>query len=235
MHRGGRAGLLVTGATLGIVLATAGAPAASSPDTSQRASSIFYEKVDGYLRGYPGDCPRAEAPQDPLVCHEVILTAYRVGSSDTTKAPPKATWVLEVVRHTLSFPGGGGEPAESDVVTGFTETPVVSFDQQHLSGAHLVADDVPMSDGSTLDVDATWVATSDRLLDGNDGPATEEAGLVHHLKGDCLNAVNQAHQKYRLAHVHALLDGVPSDDISIFAFLAYNHFIYQEVHPAGCV
>lgn len=232
-YAGGRARVLVIGATLGVVVAMAGT-AAAAPTTSDGTSTHFYEKVDGYLQGYPGDCPPAEAPQDPLVCHEVVLTAFRVGTNETTIAPPKASWVLIVLRHTLSFPGGGGEPTESDVVEGFSEDPVVTFDQQHLSAARVVADDVPMTDGSTLDVDATWTATSDRLHYGNDGPAIAEGGLVHHLKGGCLNSVNQAHQKYRLAHVHAILDGTPSDDLSMFAFIAYNHFTYLEVHPQGC-
>jgi hypothetical protein len=222
--------------TLAVIAALAAALGSAAPSDagSKRSSSIFYEKVDGFLQGYPGNCPPAEAPQNPFVCHETILSAFRVGGTDTTKAPPKATWVLSVVSHTLTFPGGGADPTESDEVTGFSETPVVTFDQQHLSGGHVIADDVPMSDGSTLDVDATWTATSPRMQYGNDGPSLLDFGLVRHDHEKCLNAVNQGHQKFRLAHVAALLNGVPTNDNSIFAFIAYNHFISIEVHPASC-
>ncbi len=49
-----------------------------------------------------------------------------------------------------------------------------------------------------------------------------------------MNEIHQGHQKFRLAHVHALLDGAPVDDLSIFAFLAHDQFLTIEVHPAAC-
>ena len=206
---------------------------AAQPSWAGSASKSS-EKVLGYLQAYPGDCPPAEAPVDPLVCHEVVLSAWRIGTDGPgTNSPPKTHWVVSVVRHTLTFPGGGLDPAESDVVDGFSEDPAVSFDRQHLSTAHLV-DQVHLSDGSDLEVQATWTATSERLQYGNDGPALAEAGRLHHVHTRCLTEVNQAHQKYRLAHLHALLNGVPTDDLSIFAFLAYNHFTSVRTVPASC-
>jgi hypothetical protein len=214
------------------VLVMIAAPASAA---SQGAATMTTEKVYGFLQGYPGDCPPAEAPQDPFVCHEVVLSAWWIGTDGKATIPKsKNDWVLAVVRHTLTFPGGGADPSESDVVTGFTETPSVTFDEQHLANAHLVAGDIAMSDGSTLDVDATWTAFSDRLLYGNDGPSLADFGLVRHLHADCVNQIAQGHQKYRLAHVHSLLNGVPVEDNSVFAFLAYNHFTSIEVHPAHC-
>lgn len=202
---------------------------------SQPAAQRAMEKVYGFLQGYPGDCPPAEAPQDPFVCHEVVLSAWWIGTDGKGTIPKsRNAWVLSVVRHTLSFPGGGADPTESDVVTGFTDHPTVTFDEQHLSSAHLVANGVAMSDGTTLDVDATWTAVSDRLQFGNDGPSLADFGLVRHLHEDCVNLVSQGHQKFRLAHVHTLLNGLPVDDNSIFAFLAFNDFHSIEVHPASC-
>jgi hypothetical protein len=72
------------------------------------------------------------------------------------------------------------------------------------------------------------------MLYGNDGPSLADFGKVRHLRDDCVNDVNQGHQKFRLAHVHALLNGVAVDDNSIFAFLAFNDFHSIEVHPASC-
>jgi hypothetical protein len=219
-------------AALALPTLTVLAPATAE---SRRSAERAMEKVYGFLQGYPGDCPPADAPQDPFVCHEVVLSAWWIGTDGKGTIPKSENhWVLSAVRHTLTFPGGGADPTESDVVTGFSETPVVTFDQQHLSGAHLVADDVPMSDGSTLDVDATWTAVSDRLQFGNDGPSLADFGLVRHLHEDCVNVVSQGHQKFRLAHVHTVLNGLPVDDNSIFAFLAFNDFHTIEVHPASC-
>ncbi|HET6167601.1 MAG TPA: hypothetical protein VFE07_12300 [Marmoricola sp.] len=210
-------------------------PLTAASAESGRSAEQSMEKVYGFLQGYPGDCPPAEAPQDPFVCHEVVLSAWWIGTDGQGTIPrSKNDWVLAVTRHTLSFPGGGADPVESDVVTGFTDHPAVSFDEQHLSAAHLVADDVAMSDGGALDVDATWTAVSDRLQFGNDGPSLADFGLVRHLHEDCVNMVSQGHQKFRLAHVHTLLNGVPVDDNSIFAFLAFNDFRSIEVHPASC-
>ncbi len=222
--------------TLAAALLVIAVLAVSQPSSAAQASTTkLTERVFGYLQGYPGDCPPADSPQEPVVCHEVVLSAWRIGFIDAP-GPISArdtTWVLSVVRHTLTFPGGGADPTESDVVEGFAASPVVTFDQQHLGSAQVLAH-VPMSDGSTLDVDATWTATSDRLLFGNDGPALAEAGRLHHQRTPCLNEVHQAHQKYRLAHVHAVLNGVPSEDLSIFAFLAHNQFTSVEVVPASC-
>jgi hypothetical protein len=163
-----------------------------------------------------------------------MVSAFRVGGTETTIAPPKASWVLALTSHTLTFPGGGADPTESDVVTGFSEDPVVDFDQQHLSTGRVQDEDVAMTDGSTLDLDATWTAVSERHQFGNDGPSLLDFGLVRHAHEKCLNVINQGHQKFRNAHVHALVNGVPDDDNSIFAFIAYNHFISLEVHPASC-
>jgi len=223
---------LVVLAVLAGPMLTVTAPASAE---SKRSSERMMEKVYGFLQGYLGDCPPADAPQEPFVCHEVVLSAWWIGTDGKGTIPrSRNSWVLAAVRHTLTFPGGGADPTESDVVTGFTDHPAVTFDQQHLSAAHLVADDIAMSDGSTLDVDATWTAVSDRLQYGNDGPSLRDFGLVRHEHEPCLNAVNQGHQKFRLAHVRALLNGVPAEDNSIFAFLAYNHFISLEVHPHSC-
>jgi hypothetical protein len=220
----------------GLLAAVTLAATAPSSATSTRAATYSMEKVDGFLQGYPGNCPPAEAPQEPLVCHEDILSAYKVSSSEGPGgvSPSKSSWELDVVRHKLSFPGGGADPSESDVVTGSSASPQVTFDQQHLSGGRVVATGIAMTDGSTLDVDATWTATSARIQSGNNGPSLADFGEVRHLHGRCVNEINQGHQKFRLAHVHALLNGVPADDLGTFAFIAYNQFISIEVHPHSC-
>jgi hypothetical protein len=197
--------------------------------------SHFHEKVLGFVRGWPGDCPD-DLPAVPLVCHEWDITAYDVGTDDQPGAmsPPHSRWVLIALHHTLTFPGGGSDPVESDAVLGFRDGADVTFDQQQLSSATIHAPDLSLDDGTTVDLEATWTATSPRMLWGNDGPALDDFGLVHHEHSKCLTVETQAHQKFRLAHVLAVVDGVTSRYDGRFAFLAYNQFIGVEINPASC-
>lgn len=213
-----------------------GATSTASATAPTASAQQFHEKVEGFLQGYPGDCPLDEAPQDPLVCHEVVITAYKYSGTDADGGmpPQKAPWTLVVLKHTLTFPGGGQDPTESDAVNGYTFDPVVTFDQQHLATARIHSDDVTMDDGTTMSLDATWTATSPRIMSGNEGPLLADNDLVRHLHEYCLNDVHSAHQKYRIAHVHALIDGVASDDLGTSAFLAYNQFLETVSVPAHC-
>jgi hypothetical protein len=206
-------------------------------ETAGAAASVshFHEKVLGFLRGWPGDCPD-DLPSTPLVCHEWDISAYDVGSNDQpgSMSPPHSHWVLIALHHTLTFPGGGRDPVETDAVLGFRDGADVTFDRQHLSTATVRAADLRLSDGTSVDLEATWTATSPRMLWGNDGPSLEDFGLVHHAHSKCLTEQNQGHQKFRLAHVLAHVDGVTSRYDGRFAFLAYNQFLGVEVHPAAC-
>jgi hypothetical protein len=205
------------------------------PAGAAAAVSHFHEKVLGFVRGWPGNCPD-DLPATPLVCHEWDITAYDVATDDRPGAmsPSHSRWVLIALHHTLTFPGGGRDPAETDAVLGFRDGADVTFDRQHLSKATVRAPHLGLSDGTSVDLEATWTATSPRMLWGNDGPALGDFGLVHHAHSKCLTVQNQGHQKFRLAHVLARVDGVTSRYDGRFAFLAYNQFIGVEVHPASC-
>jgi hypothetical protein len=218
-------------AVLGVVLTLC-----SSISAHAAASATHtHEKVLGFFRGWPGDCPD-DLPDQPLVCHEWDITAYDVGTDEQPGgiSPPHTGWVLIALHHTLTFPGGGGEPVESDVALGFRDGADVSFDQAHLSTATVRAPDLALDDGDVVDLQAIWTATSPRMMWGNDGPALDEFGHVHHLHAPCLTEEFQAHQKFRLAHVVAVVDGVTSRYDGRFAFLAYNQFISVQVQPASC-
>jgi hypothetical protein len=209
----------------------AGTPAA----TSSPSASKVIEKVDGIFEGFPGDCPD-DLPATPLVCHEWDITVFRSGGTftDGGVAPPHTPWVLIALRHTLTFPGGDVDPVESDVAQGFVVGADVTFDRQHLSYASVRAPDLQMSDGTVVDLEATWTATTDRMLWGNDGPALADFGRVRHLHTDCLNMVSQGHQKVRGASVQAIIDGVESRYDGRYAFMSFNQFITIEVHPRSC-
>ena len=219
-----------------LAFATPAAFATAASATAPTASAQqFHEKVEGFLQGFLGDCP-ANAPADPQVCHEVIATAYKYSGTDADGGmpPQKSAWVLSVTSHTLSFPGGGADPVESDVVNGFSPDPVVTFDQQHLASATLHASDIAMEDGTTLTVDAVWTAISPRIMSGNSGPLLADNDIERHIHDYCLNDIRSAHQKYRAADVQATVDGVEADDTSGYAFLAYNQFLETLTVPAHC-
>jgi hypothetical protein len=154
-----------------------------------------------------------------------VLNAYRHDGSP---------WQLLAIRHTLTFPGGGADPDESDVAFAFVDGADVTFDRQHLASATVRAHGLSLSDGSTVDLDATWTAVTGRLVAGNNGPALGEYGLVRHLHEDCLTVNNQVHQKLRNARVDAVVDGVSSAYDGAFAFISFNQFIGVEVHPRAC-
>lgn len=224
-HVAGAVALAVLALPLGITGTATAAP----------SSVHFHEKVLGFLRGWPGDCPD-DLPTTPLVCHEWDITAFDIGTDEQPGgiSPAHARWVLIALHHTLTFAGDGADPVESDATVGFEDGADVSFDQQHLSTATVRAPGLAMSDGTSVNLEATWTATSPRMMWGNDGPALDEFGRVHHQHTACETIENQGHQKLRLANVAAVVDGVASRYDGRFAFLAYNQFISVDVHPASC-
>jgi hypothetical protein len=215
------------------VVAFPGWPIGSA--TAEPSATHSHEKVLGFVRGWPGNCPD-DLPGEPLTCREWDITAYEVGTDETPGgiSPAHAHWVLIALHHTLTFPGGGGDPVESQAALGFRDGADVDFDQPHLSTATVRAPGLTLDDGTTVNLEATWTATSPRMQWGNDGPAIEEFGRTHHLHERCLTEEFQAHQKFRLASVSATVDGLTSRYDGRFAFLAYNQFVAVQVEPASC-
>ena len=232
-----RTRLIVIGTAIGVVVAMSGTFAANSVAApgEPAGASVFREKVAGIFAGYPGDCPD-ELPATPLVCHEWDITVYRNGSNDEPGglAPSRSRWVLLALRHTLTFPGGEGEPTESDVGFGFRDGVDVSFDAAHLEYAIVRAPDLALTDGTTVDLEATWTPTSGRQLYGNDGPALDQYGLVHHFHDSCVTLNSEGHQKVRSARVDAVVNGTSSSYTGAYAYLAVNQFTVVEVHPKSC-
>jgi hypothetical protein len=219
-------------AAVGLTLATV-ATSAASP-TTDRASTLT-EKVEGYFHGYPGDCPD-DLPSTPLVCHEWDITVFRNGFGDEPGgvAPPHSRWVLLALRHTLTFAGDGSEPVESDVGFGFRDGADVTFDAEHLAFAAVRAPGLRLTDGSVVDLAATWTATAERAVYGNDSPVLAQYGLVHHLHGDCVNIVNQGHTKVRAARVSAVVNGVESSYDGAYAAISTGLYLQIEVHQDSC-
>jgi hypothetical protein len=221
---------LVLAATLGVVVAAAGTSAAA-PAT--RSSSTITEKVDGFVHGYPGDCPD-DLPSTPLVCHEWDIVLYRNGTTAQPGgvAPPHSRWVLLALRHTLTFAGDGSEPVESDAGFGFLDGADVTFDSEHLAYASVRAPGLELTDGSVVDLTATWTATSGLSVFGNDSPALADFGQVRHFHDDCINVVKQGHQKIRESRVQSVVDGVESPYGG--GIISTSQFTSIEVHSQKC-
>jgi hypothetical protein len=167
------------------------------------------------------------------VCHEWDIVLYRNGTTAEPGgvAPPNSRWVLLALRHTLTFAGDGSEPVESDVGFGFLDGADVTFDREHLEYASVRAPGLELTDGSVVDLAATWTATSGRSVYGNDSPALADFGLVRHFRGDCINVVNQGHQKIRKARVQSVVDGVESPYSG--GVISTSQFTSVKVHPAS--
>lgn len=227
------AALVLTAAIAATFIAPADHSAAS-PAGGSSASTIT-EKVDGFVKGYIGDCPD-DLPPAPLVCHEWDVTLYRNGTTAEPGgiAPPHSRWVLLALRHRLTFAGDGSEPVESDVGFGFIDGADVTFDQQHLGYASVRAPDLGLTDGTSVDFAATWTVTTPRAVYGNDSPALDDFGLVRHLHEDCLTVVNQGHQKIRRARVELVVDGTTTSDDGRYNLISTSQFTEIEVHPKSC-
>jgi hypothetical protein len=233
LSSGHRSWLLLTGAALGVVL-TMSSTSAASP-SSDGASTTITEKVDGFVKGYPGDCPD-QLPPTPLVCHEWDITLYRNGTTAEPGgvAPPHSRWVLLALRHTLTFAGDGSEPVESDVGFGFVDGADVTFDREHLAYASVRAPGLALTDGTVVDLAAAWTAKSDRAVFGNDSPALDDFGLVRHFHDDCVTVVNQGHQKIRRARVQAVVNGTTTSNDGWDNLISTSQFTEIEVHPKSC-
>jgi hypothetical protein len=106
----------------------------------------------------------------------------------------------------------------------------VTYDRQHLAFAS-VKTQIPLTDGTTADVDFHWTAISDRSVYGNDGIALGDFGLIRHYVDKCSTQVNQAHQKFRVAEMTGTLNGAPVHTYSSFpaGYISFNHFVFIDV------
>jgi hypothetical protein len=51
---------------------------------------------------------------------------------------------------------------------------------------------------------------------------------------ECLKANYQAHQKFRMARMEATVNGVHYTYDGLFAYIAFNHFVFKETIPSRC-
>ena len=225
--------------TLACVIALCGAPTAQSDVSS---AEVLRVKVDGSAEAVWGSCPFQVPPTAPLTCHETLVLVFREARAEGggSVAPPKTPWRIFIFDHTLTFPSTDIEnvpPISTDERFGEAIPLSVDFDQQHLSFANVTAQ-VPMSDGSTWDFRANWVAVTDRTVYGNDGPQNGFEGIPRHVVDRCATSTNNAHQKIRYASMTGTLNGNPihsytEPEMIINYGLTIGNFVYVNVSHGG--
>jgi hypothetical protein len=235
----GRPGLRGVGvAAIAILLQASFAPAALLAGDP----TIFRHPVYGGAEAVFGTCPDvAEVEQIPAgtVCEETYViflrsyAAFEGGSISRAHAP----WGIFAQTVRLEFAGSGQEPNVTVLREGFGIIPdevpgTAAVDTPHLQTATLDVQ-VPMSDGSTYELAATWHAATERMHFGNDGPAT---GLPRHYVDRCVTVVALGHQKFVYAAMSGTLNGEPvhSYTSTNAAAIFNNNFTYITVPHGGC-
>ena len=193
--------------------------------------------VYGGVEASFGTCPADSPPPAGTVCIENYIIAFHGygllsgGSLSPVKAP-----LLAYAQTVLLEFTGTEEPEATLLREGFGEFGDASLtvDTVGLERASLTIA-IPMSDGSTFDFTGTWVATSERFVYGNDGPAT---GTPHHVVDACHTFVANGHQKFRHASMTGTLGGEPVQSYPWDEWAANifnNRFLYIDVQHASCL
>jgi hypothetical protein len=221
---------LFTGALLAACLAS---PSGAGGTTVMRF------KTDGYAFANFGGCPDVDPLPPGTVCRETQLAVFREGvaiDGGSGIAPPKTPWVVNTFTYTVTI-DANGEGTLSDDVFGFRllDPNAVTYDREHLAFASLHTQ-IPLTDGTSADVDFHWQATSDRSVSGNDGSALGDFGLVRKFVDKCSTVVNQGHQKSRVAAMNGTWNGSPVHSYTSFdsAFISFNHFVFIDASHGGC-
>lgn len=226
--------------SLFVALAVCGVVAVAAPAVALQgagqATVLRIKQPSAGALAFFGDCTDPISPPVGTVCRESFVIVFRETRvlDGGSNAPSQAPWAVYATTYTLTFVAPLTDPVVSDQIEGFVlDPPVVSSDREHLSTA-TVAAQVPMSDGSTFNFQGTWTATSDRVVDGNNGP---DAGLPRHFVGECSTANANAHQKYRLATMSGTLNEQPIHTYGVLddaGVIFYNHFVYIDTIHGAC-
>jgi hypothetical protein len=204
-------------------------------------TTVVRVNVDGFATANFGDCPLSEPWPLGTVCRDSIVSLFReaVAFDGGPVALPGHPWIVTLDQLTATQTADG--IVESDFATGAVENPTsVTFDMQHLSFASVRAE-IPMSDGSTADIDVRWMPISERVVFGNDGHLHADSGFPRHAVGPCFTFNSNAHEKIRIAEMSGTLNGAVVQSYPLTlpddppAFLeGRNHFVLIDVTKGSC-
>jgi hypothetical protein len=226
-----RTGAWLAAALCAVVAALFPAVATAGPPTIERHPAAGGE-------AYFGTCPDTEElPPAGTVCIDNYVLVWRGYAVVGGGGVPRSTGPWHVLAETVRLEfTGAPEPIVTVLRFGFGELDgEASVDTVHLSLAS-AAFTLSMSDGSTFDFAGTWTALGERLVFGNDGPAT---GAPRHFVDRCRTFNANGHQKFRPASMTGTLNGEPIHSYTssgpFAATIFNNRFLYIDVPHGGCV
>ncbi len=220
---------LVAFVTTAVVSPSPSAAAASRAETGHLI-------VDGFAEVFESTCPFGDwVPEVATECEDWIASLFK---ESAPKQHNRAPWGVFLVRaRSLVHPSGVVDTL--DETSGVTYEVESDFDERHLRFARARAS-VPMSDGSTRQVNLAWDGSDVRLqVAGNTGPYHLNRGTSHHGVSRCFTTNHNYQQTYR-AYVSATgtVDGVDVADIPYSQlhdpFIGRGRFTAVEVVHGAC-
>ena len=175
-------------------------------DTACVAYTIFYAREG---------LPQVSKP-DPTVPDGRAKTPFYASAS-----------IVDVVLH----PDGSAD--ESLRASGYTFDNTGTYDKAHLSAASVVAS-IPMSDGSTFDVNVLWAADGAAAKYGNSGPESEQVGFpARAIRDSCTTANFLDHQKNRDAASSGTIGGMDLDSFGWHWAKIFDNWFHWTVTTHG--
>jgi hypothetical protein len=219
---------------LGILISMAAIPGAAAAD------GFDFRHLRVFALGAFGNYTACSF-QPEVKCEQWVFLVFqepRVYEGGSGIAKPHTQWTVFLEHATFVFHAGQEEPEVLTDAFGVTADVDVSVDAQHLTFLHAVSD-VPMDDGTSISLDLTWTAASERFVFGNDGPLNAVEGLTRFTKTDCGAEINNAHQKFVYANYSGTIDGLAATnspfDPPDYTEIANGHFVYLRNGSPSCV
>jgi hypothetical protein len=166
----------------------------------------------------------AHTPYPPLVdtqCDDIFVLYFRESAPSTIHIAP---WALFVNHHVVVQHPDGSDTVLLDT-SGYVENPEGSFDEMTFATAS-VRGSLPMSDGSTAEVDLTWdMAEAELQHGGNDSSYNVVKGIDRHFSDRCLTVNSFAHQQWRAGAPGEISGSIVGRNVEYWDRPEYEPFI----------
>ena len=182
--------------TASVLLLSASAAAAQTSASAASSGSApaftFHLKVPAAAEFFGTSCPN-EWPAIDTRCEDIGVLYYRESEPSTLR---NAQWSVFVHHQAVVLHPDRTVTGLFDI-GGILENPQGTFDEKTFTFAS-VHGSVPMSDGSTADIDLTWdMAAAQLNHGGNDSLFNVINGINRHYADRCLTVNSLAHQQWR--------------------------------------
>jgi hypothetical protein len=170
--------------------------AALVPQPAGADTQTIHGKASGVAEVLLSTCPWDAPPAPDTVCTDLVVQLFQesIAPDQPTHRQP---WILRAHETTSRYNAATDDFTLLQERLGLLNNPVADIDIVHLRRASF-HDQIPMSDGSTLDVDLTIDEPGPLFVAGTDGPS-QEGGLTwgQHIVGACSTENWLAHQTFR--------------------------------------